>query len=58
MIIRCPICGGAQVGKVGSEQYYCWNCFMEFNYNKGRINLYEVAEDGSLIAMDRSPELL
>jgi hypothetical protein len=31
---------------------------MEFNYNKGRINLYEVAEDGSLIAMDRSPELL
>jgi hypothetical protein len=58
MIIRCPVCNGMQIGKVGSEQYYCWNCFMEFNFNKGRLNLYEVAEDGTLISMDKASELL
>ncbi len=58
MIVRCPVCAGLQVGKVGNEQYYCWNCFLEFNFNKGRINLYEVAEDGSLINMEKSSEML
>ncbi len=58
MIIRCPVCGGIQVGKVGSEQFYCWNCFLEFNFNKGRVNLYEVAEDGSLVSMDQTSNLL
>lgn len=58
MIVKCPICRSAQVGRVGSDQFYCWNCFVEFNFNKGRVNLYEVAEDGSLTAMERSPELI
>jgi hypothetical protein len=58
LIIRCPVCGGIQVGKVGSEQFYCWNCFLEFNFNKGRVNLYEVAEDGSLVSMDQTSNLL
>lgn len=53
-MIRCPHCTGLQVGKVGNDQYYCWNCFMEFNFNKGRINMYEVAEDGSLVAVEKS----
>ncbi len=46
------------MGKVGSDQYYCWNCFLEFNYAHGRVNLYEVAEDGSLLAMDESAGIL
>ena len=58
MSFKCPNCGGLQVGKVGSDQYYCWNCYLEFNYAKGRVNLFEVAEDGSLLAMDESAGLL
>ncbi|MGI6469113.1 MAG: hypothetical protein GXZ09_07475 [Syntrophomonadaceae bacterium] len=58
MTVRCPACGGLQVGKVGSDQFYCWNCYLEFNFHKGRVNLYEVAEDGSLIAMDNSSEMI
>lgn len=58
MIIRCPVCGGLQVGRVGSDQYYCWNCFLEFNFRKGTLNLYEVAEDGTLVAMESSSQLL
>lgn len=56
--MNCPVCGGVQVGKVGSDQYYCWNCFVEFNTRKGRVNLYEVAEDGTLVAMDDSFDII
>ncbi|HPT69709.1 MAG TPA: hypothetical protein PKW50_06140 [Syntrophomonas sp.] len=55
---KCPVCGGLQVGRVGSDQFYCWNCFLEFNFAKGRVNLYEVAEDGSLLAMDESAGII
>ncbi len=58
MTYKCPVCGGLQVGKVGSDQYYCWNCFLEFNNSRGMVNLYEVAEDGSLIAMDSGSQIL
>ena len=34
-MLPCPACGGRQVGKIGSDQYYCWNCFVEFDtYNR------------------------
>jgi len=46
------------VGRVGSDQYYCWNCFMEFNFNKGKVNLFEVAEDGTLVAIEKDAQLL
>jgi len=58
VIVRCPVCNGLQVGKVGSDQYYCWNCFLEFSFNKGEVNLYEVAEDGTLIAVEQSSEII
>ncbi|MGI6412755.1 MAG: hypothetical protein ACOXZ5_03705 [Syntrophomonadaceae bacterium] len=58
MVLKCPVCRGLQVGRVGSDQYYCWNCYLEFNFAKGKTNLYQVAEDGSLIAMEEAAELL
>jgi len=58
LVNKCPICGGMQVGRVGSDQYYCWNCYLEFNYHRGRLNLYEVAEDGSLLAVEESSQIL
>lgn len=48
--MRCPVCDGNAVGKVGVEQYYCWNCFIEFNTTKDNVEIFEVAEDGSLLA--------
>ncbi len=53
MIIKCPVCRGLQVGRVGSDQYYCWNCYLEFNFSRGQVNLFEVGEDGSLLATER-----
>ncbi|MDN5348154.1 MAG: hypothetical protein PWP65_1718 [Clostridia bacterium] len=46
-IPACPLCGGRSVGRVGVAQYYCWDCFVEFD-SQNRV--YEVSEDGSLIA--------
>ena len=57
-MMRCPACNGLQVGKVGSDQFYCWNCFIEFAVRKGKVNLFEVAEDGSLLSMDDSLDIM
>jgi len=48
----CPVCGGRASGKVGIEQYYCWDCCTEYRLNKEGIQVYEVTEDGSLVSFD------
>ncbi|WP_018085647.1 hypothetical protein [Desulfurispora thermophila] len=48
----CPVCGGRATGKVGTEQYYCWDCCVEFRKNKEGVQIFEVAEDGSLVSLD------
>lgn len=47
--MKCPVCNGNAVGKVGVEQFYCWNCFIEFSTLKEEVQIFEVAEDGSLL---------
>ncbi len=54
--MRCPVCNGIQTGKIGSDSYYCWNCFVEFSMNQDGFEIYEVAEDGSLMAYDSPME--
>ncbi len=51
----CPVCHGKTIGKVGTNQYYCWDCFLEFTSGNKGIQVYQVDEDGSLI--DYCPEL-
>lgn len=48
----CPVCRGKQIGKVGVEQYYCWNCCVEFNSVTDQVVVYDLDEDGTLIAWD------
>lgn len=48
---RCPNCQSRDIGKIGSHQYYCWNCFIELSVNSSKkVQVYEVQEDGSLSA--------
>ncbi len=49
--MNCPVCNGNAVGKVGVEQYYCWNCFIEFNTLKEDVQIFNVEEDGSLVSV-------
>ncbi|MFA7467693.1 MAG: hypothetical protein WCY82_05440 [Desulfotomaculaceae bacterium] len=54
--MHCPVCGGKSTGKVGVEQYYCWDCCVEYRKNKEGVNIFEVGEDGSLVSLDPTNE--
>ncbi|MCG0314702.1 MAG: hypothetical protein L5657_08650 [Calditerricola sp.] len=49
---QCPNCKGKDVGKVGSRQFYCWNCLIEYSVSGEQVHVYEVEEDGSLSSLD------
>ncbi|HEY3314306.1 MAG TPA: hypothetical protein VGL40_03355 [Bacillota bacterium] len=39
------------MGKVGTGQYYCWDCFIEFSLSgKGGPHLYRIDPEGTLVA--------
>ncbi|WP_202411424.1 hypothetical protein [Halobacillus halophilus] len=50
--MRCPNCNNKNLGKIGSEQYYCWNCCLELSVEEGRININQIEEDGSLSSLN------
>jgi late competence protein required for DNA uptake (superfamily II DNA/RNA helicase) len=52
-MMRCPNCQSRDVGKIGSSQYYCWNCFIELSVSSNKkLHVYQVEEDGSLSSLD------
>ncbi len=46
----CPVCGGVRVGKLNGEQFFCWDCLLEFNR---RREVFSVQEDGALQQLRR-----
>lgn len=48
----CPHCSARNVGRVGTGQYYCWDCFIEFSINQRGIRMYRVEPDGELSRME------
>lgn len=52
--MKCPVCGSRSVGKVGQDQYYCWECFREYRYKGDILRIFSVSEDGSLISYDET----
>lgn len=44
----CPLCQGRNVGKVGTGQFYCWECFIEFQMSHRGVRMYRVESDGEL----------
>ncbi|WP_226375425.1 hypothetical protein [Effusibacillus dendaii] len=51
-MMRCPNCNSRDIGKIGSNQFYCWECFVEFNVVGDQVKLFQVEEDGSLSSFD------
>lgn len=50
--IRCPLCQSRSIGRVGSEQYYCWDCCIEFAVTRGGVRLFRVDSEGELQALE------
>ncbi|HBI03236.1 MAG TPA: hypothetical protein DDY49_04295 [Paenibacillaceae bacterium] len=52
-MFTCPNCHGKNIGKIGTNQYYCWNCFVEFVATGEKISsVYQVEEDGTLHSLN------
>ena len=43
--MKCPVCGGKQIGKINHANYYCHDCYFEFNDHK---EVFLIGEDGNL----------
>ena len=54
---RCPHCNCRDIGKIGTQQFYCWGCFMEFSISGEEVKLFQVEEDGSLVAFGQAPQV-
>lgn len=53
MCMICPNCQSKDIGKIGTNQYYCWNCFVEMSMSGNQISsIYQVEEDGSLHSLN------
>lgn len=55
--MRCPVCGSKSVGKVGQDQYYCWECFREYQLKGNVLKIYSVSEDGNLVNYEEQVQL-
>jgi hypothetical protein len=51
-VLRCPNCNSKDIGKIGTNQYYCWGCFIELNIVGDKMNVFQVEEDGSLSSLN------
>lgn len=52
--MNCPRCGSRAVGRVGTDQYYCWDCYIEFAVTKQGVQLFEVDDEGELVMLDEA----
>ncbi|WP_181350568.1 hypothetical protein [Thalassobacillus sp. CUG 92003] len=50
--MKCPNCQSSQLGRIGSKQYYCWNCCLELSVEEDKININQIEEDGSLSSLN------
>ena len=48
----CPVCRGNTVGRVGTNQFYCWECFIEFTNGKEGTRIFNVEDDGTLVQIE------
>lgn len=51
---NCPVCGQRGIGKVGIDQYFCWECCVEFVIQGQTIKVFNVEEDGTLTSFAES----
>jgi ribosomal protein L37AE/L43A len=47
-VLKCPLCGGRDVGRIAPDHYYCWNCFVELATEAGQVRAFHVDLEGML----------
>jgi competence protein ComGC len=51
-MLYCPNCKRKDIGKIGTHQYYCWGCFIEFAVVNDQFDIFQVEEDGTLSSLN------
>lgn len=51
----CPVCGQRGIGKVGADQYYCWECCVELVVKDDQVEVFAIDDDGTLVAQSPVP---
>ena len=51
-VMHCPNCKSKEIGKIGVNQFYCWDCFIELSIVNGILHTHQIEEDGSLSSLD------
>ena len=49
--MNCPVCGSNNTGKIGSDEYYCANCLLEFARHGGKLEYYYINEEGTSVLL-------
>ncbi len=52
MFMQCPNCNSKDIGKIGSQQFYCWSCFIEMTLTGNQLMVHQVEADGSLSSLN------
>ena len=56
--MKCQLCNTINTGKVGTDQYYCWNCLVEFTMaGPDGFTAYFVDEEGALVSLSEMQNL-
>lgn len=50
--MNCPQCGSRTTGKIGADQYYCWDCCVEFAVTRRGVQVFQVDDEGDLVSLD------
>ncbi|MFC4102126.1 hypothetical protein [Paenibacillus xanthanilyticus] len=51
--MKCINCNSIDIGRIGTRQYYCWNCCIEMTIEEdGRMDVFQVEKDGSLSSLN------
>ncbi len=53
----CPKCRSRAIGRIGQNQYYCWDCNIEFIPTKDGFRMYRLEADGTTVldSLDAGP---
>jgi hypothetical protein len=45
----CPKCRSRATGRIGQNQYYCWDCNIEFMPTRDGFRMYRLEPDGTTV---------
>lgn len=53
-MLVCPVCGQHEIGRIGTDQYYCWNCCVELVVRNDSVKVFQIDTEGALVAYDQA----